>query len=80
LHNVGDTGPLRYFLPGFISKVELGYNQARIHYTFSIDSIDPNMLSPSRGTKKPPPMCGFMFQIQWTCGRHSVVIYIKFDE
>jgi hypothetical protein len=41
---------LRSFLARFISKVELGYYQARIHYTFPLESIDPNMLYPSRGT------------------------------
>jgi hypothetical protein len=44
LHNVGDTGALRSFLTRFISKVELGYNQARIHYTFPLDAINPNTL------------------------------------
>ena len=45
-----DTGALRSFLARFISKVELGYNQARIHYTFPLDAIDPKVLYSSRGT------------------------------
>ena len=49
LHTAGDTGALRAFLARFISKVELGYNQAKIHYTFPLDSIDPTTWYPSRG-------------------------------
>jgi DNA invertase Pin-like site-specific DNA recombinase len=50
LHTAGDTGALRSFLARFISKVDLGYNQARIHYTFPLDAIDPNVLCSARGT------------------------------
>jgi hypothetical protein len=41
---------LRSFLACFISKVELGYYLARIHFTFPFKSIDPNLLYPSKGT------------------------------
>ncbi len=46
---VGDTVALRSFLTRFISKVELGYNQARIHYSFPLDAIDPNTLLSTGG-------------------------------
>jgi site-specific DNA recombinase len=49
LQNAGDIGALRSFLARFISKVELGYKQARIHYTFPIDIIDPNTLLSAGG-------------------------------
>jgi site-specific DNA recombinase len=48
----GDPGALRAFLGRFVKKVELGYNQARIHYTFPIDAISPKVTAPARGTRK----------------------------
>lgn len=49
LNTTGNTATLRSFLARFISKVELGYNQARIHYTFPLDAINPTILYLSRG-------------------------------
>ena len=52
----GDVAALRAFLARFIRKIELGYNQAKIYYTFPLDGIFPNSpirLALPRGTKKP---------------------------
>lgn len=44
-----NPGALRAFIARFVDKIELGYNQACIHYTFPIDEIDPRMNYSSEG-------------------------------
>ena len=41
----------RAVLARFVSKIELGYNQARIYYTFPLEAIDPKAMTLARGTR-----------------------------
>jgi hypothetical protein len=49
LQAAGDIGALRSFLARFVRKIELGYYEAKIYYTFPLDVIDPKVNVASRG-------------------------------